>query len=52
LVAAVNNPRAAPADFDGVQEAGSYQLSSDPTLVRGLGAVRAFFGHIADGPPM
>ena len=51
-MAAVNNPRAAPTNFDGVQEAGGYQLSSDPTLTRGLGALRAFSGHIADGPPM
>jgi hypothetical protein len=49
-VAAIDHPRAAPTDFDGIQEPGGHQLISDPA--RGFGTVRTFSGHIADGPPI
>jgi hypothetical protein len=52
LVAAVNNARAASADFGGVRESGGYQLSNDPARPWGRGGLRAFSGHIADRPPL
>ena len=52
LVAAEDNARAAPADFDGVHESGGCQLISDPAPQGGRGVVvaLAFSGHKGDRP--